>query len=300
MSTFLSYTSYDGSRLCYQRVGRGEPLVVLPGGPGMAPGYLGDLGGLGRRRELVFVHPRATGRSEVPADRSTVSFVHQARDIEALRRHLGLERIDLLAHSAGCLAAQEYLAAHPGRVRRAVLAAPVGRAAREADEAELAALRASRSGEPWYADAAEADRLLTEGGASGADGADAAALQRRILPFFWHTWSADTAAEYRPEHACSLPWYREAFYAGSAAPQELRTRLARFTAAATPVLVLAGAFDGMIGTNPARAVAACHPRARLEVLARSGHRMWVEEPERFVGLVEEFLGAGELLSPSSR
>ncbi|MEU8510415.1 alpha/beta hydrolase [Kitasatospora sp. NPDC048722] len=303
MSTFLSYTSYDGSRISYQRAGRGEPLVVLPGGPGMAPGYLGDLGGLGRRRTLVLVHPRAAGRSDVPADRNTVSFVRQASDVEALRRHLGLERIDLLAHSAGCLTAQEYLAAHPDRVRRAVLAAPVGRAAREADEAELAALRASRSGEPWFADAAEADRLLAEGGAGTAE---PAALQRRVLPFFWHTWTADTAAEYRPEHACSLPWYREAFYAGSAAPAELRDRLARFTAAATPVLVLAGAFDGMIGTNPARAVAACHPRARLEVLARSGHRMWAEEPERFVGLVEEFLAAGEapvtggLLSPSPR
>ena len=60
----------------------------------------------------------------------------------------------------------------------------------------------------------------------------------------------------------------------------------------TPVLVLAGASDGMIGTAPARAVAACYPDARLEVLERSGHRPWAEEPERFAGLVDGFPSAG--------
>ncbi|MFF2041455.1 alpha/beta fold hydrolase [Kitasatospora sp. NPDC058170] len=284
-----TFPSYDNSRIWYELAGDGEPLVVLPGGPGMDVRYLGDLGGLGHRRRLVLVDARAAGRSEVPADRATVSFVEQARDLEALRRHLGLERFDLLAHSAGCLTAQEYLAARPGRVRRAVLVAPVGRAGREPDPVELAALRAARSGEPWYRDAAEADRLLAEGGVGGAG---LAALQRRILPFFWHTWTEQRRAEYRPEHATVLPWLREAFYAGSAEPATLADRIAGLGAAATPVLVLAGAADGMIGTAPARAVAACHPAARLEVMARSGHRPWAEEPERFVDLVDGFLSAG--------
>ncbi|MET8546231.1 alpha/beta hydrolase [Kitasatospora sp. NPDC004799] len=281
-----SFLSFDGSEISYELAGRGEPLVVLPGGPGADVGYLGDLGGLGSGRTLVLVHPRATGRSAVPEDRSTVSFVQQARDVEELRRHLGAERIDLLAHSAGCLTAQEYLAAHSARVRGAVLTAPVGRVGREPDEAELAALRAGRSGEPWYPDAAEAARRLAGGAAHGAELAD---LQRRILPFFWHAWTDQRHIEYRTEHASRVPWYREAFYAGSADATSLPHRLARLAATDRPVLVLAGASDGMIGTAPARAVAACLPHARLEVLRRSGHRPWVEEPERFVALVEGFL-----------
>ncbi|MFB7614811.1 alpha/beta fold hydrolase [Kitasatospora sp. NPDC056181] len=284
-----SFSSYDRTRISYELTGEGDPLVVLGGGPGMDVRYLGDLGGLDRRRRLVLVDARATGRSEAPADRSTVSFVEQARDVEALRRHLGLDRIDLLAHSAGCLTAQEYQAAHPARIRRSVLVAPVGRAGREPDPAELAALRAARAGESWYPDAAEADRLLAEG---GHEGVALVELQRRIVPFFWHVWEERRRAEYRPEHAATLPWLREAFYAGSAAGAALPGRIARLGAAATPVLVVAGASDGMIGTAPARAVAACHPASRLEVLARSGHRPWVEEPERFTGLVAEFLDAG--------
>jgi proline iminopeptidase len=171
-----------------------------------------------------------------------------------------------------------------------VLVAPVGRAGREPEAAELAALRASRSAEPWYQDAADADRLLEKGGRSGAE---LAALQRRILPFFWYHWSEERHAEYRPEHATSLPWLREAFYAGSAGPEMLAERVARLSAARTPVLVVAGAADGMIGTAPARAVAACHPGSRLEILAESGHRPWVEEPERFVATVTGFLAGKE-------
>ncbi|MFF7454586.1 alpha/beta fold hydrolase [Kitasatospora sp. NPDC008115] len=281
-----SFRSYDDCPIWYEVRGEGEPLVVLPGGPGTDLRYLGDLGGLDRRRRLVPADARAAGRSGVPADRRTVSFVEQARDLEALRLHLGLERFDLLAHSAGCLTAQEYLAAFPGRARRAVLVAPVGRAGREVDEAELARLRAARSAEPWYADAAEADRLLACGGRTGGE---LAALQRRVLPFFWHRWSEERLAEYPPHYASPHPWLREAFYAGSAGPGTLAGRVARLGAARTPVLVVAGASDGMVGTAPARAAASAHPGSRLEVLAESGHRPWVEEPGRFVALVDGFL-----------
>jgi hypothetical protein len=45
--------SYDGATLAYHRTGSGPPLVCLPGGPGLEPAYLGDLGGLGRSRELI-------------------------------------------------------------------------------------------------------------------------------------------------------------------------------------------------------------------------------------------------------
>ncbi|WP_371483052.1 alpha/beta fold hydrolase [Kitasatospora sp. NBC_00315] len=281
-----AFPSYDGTEIWYEPVGEGAPLVVLPGGPGMDLRYLGDLGGLAGHRRLILTDARAAGRSGVPEDRGTVSFVEQARDLEALREHLGSARIDLLAHSAGCLTAQEYLAAYPGRVRRAVLVAPVGRVGREPDGAELAAIRASRSAEPWYEDAAQADRRLAEGGVR-AD--ELAALLPRITPFSWYRWDERRRAEYRPEYATALPWLREAFYAGSAGPDTLAARLARLSAGRTPVLVLAGAADGLIGTAPARAVAACHPGAVLEILAESGHRPWAEEPERFVAAVTGFL-----------
>ncbi|GAA1226554.1 alpha/beta hydrolase [Kitasatospora nipponensis] len=279
------FRTHDDVELWYERTGTGPPLVVLPGGPGSDLRYLADLGGLDRDRQLILLDARAVGRSALPADRSTVAFTEQARDVEALRRHLGLARLDLLAHSAGCLTAQEYAARHPDRVRRSVLVCPVGRAEREPDPAELAELHASRSAEPWYPDAAAAERELAQGPAP----AEVAGVQARLLPFFWYAWHERLRAEYDPAYATALPWFREAFYAGSATGPTRSARLARLAAARTALLVLAGAGDGMVGTAPARAVAALHPRARLAVLERSGHRPWVEQPAEFRALVNDFL-----------
>ncbi|MBK6028018.1 alpha/beta fold hydrolase, partial [Streptomyces sp. MBT59] len=96
-----TFSAYDKTPLAYHLVGEGEPLICLPGGPMRASAYLGDLGGLAARRRLVLPDLRGTGASGVPEDPSTYRCDRLVDDVEALREHLGLERIDVLAHSAG-------------------------------------------------------------------------------------------------------------------------------------------------------------------------------------------------------
>lgn len=134
------FNSHDAIKLWYDTKGDGAPLVCLAGGPGADVRSLGDLGGLAAHRTLILLDARAAGRSDIPDDRASCSFTQQARDVEQLRRHLGLPRIDVLAHSAGTLTAQEY-AARYGTAGRLVLVTPAGRVAREPDEAEVTAIR---------------------------------------------------------------------------------------------------------------------------------------------------------------
>ena len=275
----------DGTSLHYDTLG--DPalpaLLLLAGGPGMDPRYLGDLGGLSRYRRLIRLHARATGLSAVPEDRASCGFAAQAADVEALRERLGLDRFDLLAHSAGSLVAQAYAAGRPGRVRRLVLVAPVGRAAREADEAEIAAIRASRSGEPWYERARAAQETLERDDLTPAE---QRRFQAMLLPFFWGTWDEGLrASQYSADLVPPGPWIRDAFYtapSASAVPGG---------GPWPPTLVVAGGRDGMIGTAPARLVATARPGAELHVLEDCGHRPWGERPERFTALVEGFLSA---------
>lgn len=110
------FTSYDGTKLASRRAGAGRPLVCLPGGPGRTPDYLGDLGGLGAWRELILPDTRGTGESAVPADSATYRCDRLAGDVEALRAELGLERFDLLGHSAGGSVALLYAGAYPERI----------------------------------------------------------------------------------------------------------------------------------------------------------------------------------------
>jgi pimeloyl-ACP methyl ester carboxylesterase len=105
-----------GTEIGYSALGEGSPLVCLPGGPGRAVEYLGDLGGLATSRQLILVHPRGVGLSADPGDPATFRVDRLVDDVESLRVHLGPDRMDLLAHSAGSVLATLYAAANPERL----------------------------------------------------------------------------------------------------------------------------------------------------------------------------------------
>ena len=119
-----SFASYDGTQIGYRVVGDGPPLVCLPGGPGRASDYLGDLGGLSGSRRLVLLDPRGVGLSADPVDPATFSVNRLVSDVESLRAHLGLDQMDLLAHSAGAVLATLHAAEHPRRLSKLILVTP--------------------------------------------------------------------------------------------------------------------------------------------------------------------------------
>src|SRR5215217_9318651 len=119
-----TFDSADGTRLAYRQAGEGRPLICVPGGPMQASAYLGDLAGLSAHRSLVLLDLRGTGESAIPADPTTYRCDRQVEDVEALRMHLELHRIDLAAHSAGSALALAYAARYPDRIARLVLIAP--------------------------------------------------------------------------------------------------------------------------------------------------------------------------------
>jgi pimeloyl-ACP methyl ester carboxylesterase len=119
----ITFPAADGVRLAYHRTGDGEPLVCVPGGPLQSSAYLADLGGL---PSLVRLDLRGTGESAA-ADPTTYRCDRLVDDVEALRRHLGLARMDLLGHSAGAAVAVLYATRHPEHVARLVLVTPTAR-----------------------------------------------------------------------------------------------------------------------------------------------------------------------------
>ncbi|MEQ1894708.1 MAG: alpha/beta fold hydrolase, partial [Planctomycetota bacterium] len=59
---------------------------------------------------------------------------------------------------------------------------------------------------------------------------------------------------------------------------------------APPTLLLWGADDDRVPLSAGEALAARLPGARLEVFPAAGHACYLEQPERFHGLLEAFLG----------
>jgi proline iminopeptidase len=56
-----------------------------------------------------------------------------------------------------------------------------------------------------------------------------------------------------------------------------------------PVLVIAGKYDGAVGTEPAKALAKSLPRGHYLEFENSAHFPYEEEPERFARDVSSFL-----------
>ncbi len=272
-----TFDAYDGTTLAYHLVGEGEPLVCLPGGAMRASAYLGDLGGLAAHRQLVLLDLRGTGDSEVPADPATYRCERLVADVEALREHLGLERMDLLAHSAAGSLAMLYAAARPGRVRRLALVTPTAWAAGVPVTAEdrLAAARL-RQDEPWFEEAYAALEAQLRG-------ADAPGSAR---PFLYGRWDAAARA-----HAAASPLQlneaaAKVFVTQSVFdPPATRTALAALRA---PVLVLAGERDGVPTPERAAEIAALFPGAELTVQPGGGHFPWLDDPGRFARTVGAF------------
>ncbi|MBT2490928.1 alpha/beta hydrolase [Streptomyces sp. ISL-96] len=281
MTATRTFAAHDGTTLAYHLVGEGEPLICLPGGAMRASAYLGDLGGLSAHRQLVLLDLRGTGGSAVPADPSTYRCERLVADVEALREHLGLESMDVLAHSAAGNLGMLYAAAHPGRVRRLALVTPTAWAAGVPVTAEdrLAAAR-MRKGEPWFEEAyAALDAQLR-----GVDTPGSA------YPFFYGRWDAAARA-----HAAASPQQLNQAAATVFAtestfdPPATRTALA---ALAAPVLVLAGERDGVPTPERAAEMAALFPDAELAVQPGGGHFPWLDDPGWFARTVGAFFDAG--------
>ena len=275
-----SFRSWDGTELAYRVVGSGPPLVCIPGGPGQAVEYLGDLGGLSGHRTLILLDNRGTGASQAPHDPATYRIDRLVQDVEELRGHLGLSRMDLLGHSASGGTCLLYAAGHPHRLDHLVLACPSLRVVGIQSDLGVEEVLAQRAHEPWHADAVAALH---------AEAASPRELERYrwlAAPLLYGRWDAAAQAQAAAEPAQFAQPATNGFYAGFDPDPALPGRLA---ALAVPVLLVAGEYDIWPTSTAVRALATLLGHADLALLPGAGHFPWVDDPASFVAVVHEFL-----------
>ncbi len=283
-----SLRTSDGRTLVYEQVGTGAPLICHPGGPGMSAAYFEDLGSLGAERAVVHLHPRGSGGSDAPADPDAYALEDFAEDIDELRRHFGLDEIDLLGHSAGGFVSMVYASSRPECVRRLVL---VGTFARFSDEFRqtFADALAERERDPRVADAVAARHAREQGRVP--DDVDISEQFVRELPVHFASYGeAEAAFIERFGKSRDVFHFPSLLYSNThvAPTYDLRPQLARIEG---PTLVVSGDRDPSGGAAVGEELAAHIPNARLVVLEGIGHFPWIEAPERFRAEVGAFLRA---------
>ena len=272
----------NGIRIHYTVRGSGPELIAISGGPGMDARGWDDFAHIDDFLTVIQVHPRGSGLSD-PAPDEAYLLPDYASDIEALRVALGLDHPIVMGWSHGGMIAQQFASTYPDSLSRLIL---VDTSAHFGEFlSDVAGAVKEFQDQPWYEDSFAA--LQAEWAGDYQTDEDMAQLWAREMNFYFKHFGPREAAYHErtghlPVHIAPLKTFNER----EAASMDLRPSLRRVK---VPALVIVGRHDFITNVAMAEELVKHLPRARLEIFEDSGHFALVEEPEKFYGVIQQFV-----------
>jgi proline iminopeptidase len=275
----------NGFDIHYEIHGAGPVLMALPNSWGLSiAGLRGLLGPLEERLTLVYFDPRGIG-SSAPIERdSDMGMAAVREDFDALRRHLRLPRVHALGWSNGAMNLMLHAAQRPDTLDRAIFLHGVA----SFSDADVQAMRQRQPVlfERFGAFRRQMDTALTS----------IAERDLRTKEFYLEVWFPALFADAELGRRRLPAAFGEAkfSYAHSrhvdldSSGFDARPALPHIRAGS---LVIAGRHD-LMPPERVEEVARGIPGSRFVVFEHSGHFAPLEEPDRFVETVSEFLGSG--------
>lgn len=258
--------------LYFERMGRGRPLVLIHGGPGLShEPFKPTLERAAEFASVVFYDQRGCGKSPQPREGSRWSVASHLADLESLRAALGFENMTLLGHSWGAYLALAYALEHEKRLGKLVLVSPAPPYA----EPEESIRR-------WHGFLTKKMRREIEEITKSALPPDEKANRRLqvTLPLYFHNLVA--LEEFR-RRGISVSGREIDRFAAEAWLDDLRPQLKRLR---LPVAIITGAHDRRIPVEVAREIESILYDAHLVVLEDSGHFPFLEQPKKFIEILK--------------
>ena len=230
--------------------------------------------------KIIFFDQRASGKSAVPSADS-ISLKFFTEDIEALRKKLGIEKLNLLGHSWGAIPAVHYGITHPEHVKSVILcnAVPLNKTF----DSEVAK---NQKGKFTKLDSVDRADILSS---PAFKAREPESYKKLLLLSFRHSF-------YNPVHISQLQFDVPKNYA--AASRALFTGLGkelgqydfyddvrRFN---FPVLIIHGRADS-IPLEASTQVEKSVPNSKIIIFKKSGHFTFIDEPEKFQRVLLKFL-----------
>lgn len=278
------YKSVNGTEIYYKRMGAGEPLVIVHGGPVLEHGYLlPHLKPLSDSYELIFFDQRLSGRSAVDVDSSAVTMQNFTDDIEALRESLNLGKIHLMGHSWGGLLAMKYAVKYPQNLNKVVLSNTMPGSAELWQQEEIELAKRTTSSDR------RAREKIRNSERYKSDNPDAIE-ELLLLSFqnqFHDTTYVDSLNFYIPED-----YTKRSLLFGNLMPElqnyDIHSDLARLE---VPVLLIYGSDEPATGLS-GKKLDETLPNSSLIIMEEAGHFPFIEKSDQFLKTVQKFLREG--------
>ena len=281
----------NGAKLWVVTVGKGDPLFIIPGGPG--GNHLGyrSFDSLAAHNTIVYFDGFGRGKSDTAVNVTAYSLQRDIEDLEGLRKAMGFNQINVLGHSYGGLVAQGYALQFPQHVKHLVLANTFHSFImwQENDDNSNHEIKTN------YPELWDSLMKIREMGAVSSDAAHQE-LYGRVPYGFLYAYNPDKFRQ-RPPFYYPNPFNTKLYYqmvgkdgdfiVGSDIGNfDYRDKLKNLK---MPVLIYGGRFDRVAVPEMMIKFREYCPQARFVMFEYSGHNPQVEEPSRLFPLLQEFL-----------
>jgi len=273
----------DRAEIYYKSCGRGAPVLVIHGGPGMEHSYLlPQVAALADHYQLIFYDQRSSGRSLAPTDSCSITLDNFINDIEGLRRALRLGRVNLMGHSFGGVLAMMYAVRYPDRVNSLILVNSGG--ARSDFFTKIGPNIQNRR--------TREDSLLVEQIAASPEfqANDRTTANRFwslfLKPYFYdQSKAAQLTTDLTQTTINNMGLIRQRPLGRSIWKFDIRQDISQLTC---PTLLIHGDHDPL-PLEFACEIQSLIPGAQLEIIHNCGHYSFVEAPREFYRIVDQFL-----------
>ena len=289
------FVDANGVLIYYEALGHGQPLLILHGGPGASHDYfLPHLLPLARTNRVVFIDERGSGKSEKLEDPKGYTVENMVEDVEAVRQHLHLGKMNLLGHSYGGVLAEAYALKYQANLARLILGSTfhstkaLNEVFRQMKAHMTPELRnridtMEKAGLFGHGRSYEQGRYTTDYMvAAWGEGYFPYVYRRRPDP------------GYDPTNTAGMAWdlYREMWGShgefivdGNLASVEYADRLPSIT---VPTLITVGDHD-QVAPSISEEMHTLIKRSTLSLIPESGHMTFVDQPTLYVKVVSDFL-----------
>jgi proline iminopeptidase len=274
--------SLGNSKLHYKTFGKGKPLLIINGGPGMnCEGFAYIAEELSKMNfQTIIYDQRGTGKSELDKiNAETITMDLMVEDIEKLRTHLKIQKWIVFGHSFGGIMASYYATKHQETIEKLIFSSSGGvnmkftKYVQQRLSANLT--KTERDSLSYY------QTKLNDGDSS------AQTLKKRAK-YLANAYVFDKSNA--PIIASRLTQTK--FEINSLLFQDLNKMefdcAAKFKAFKQDVLVLQGKND-IITTDTAQEIADAFPNSKLVLIDHCGHYGWLDAKETYFNSIRSFL-----------
>lgn len=287
-----TYYKIDGYNINIEALGEGDPIIFIAGGPGNSHDYMqGNFGQYYKTNKVIFIDFLGRGLSDNAKYKSEYTVSNDVEIIEKIRKILDLDKISIVGHSYGTVPAQAYAIKYPEQLKKLVL------------------ISGFHSGEMWQANCdsynhyakthfpelwEKVDSLRDLGYVSSDSVFSKLYGSFPVKYVYYHNTKLNQKVPKSKFRGMNTDVYyaiigRDAdfFVGGSMIDIDFRRELKYITA---KTLIIAGRYDGVSTPEYAIQYKRFMPQAKFVIFEQSGHNPYLEEPEKFYNLFEDFFG----------